>query len=143
MAKAAAKLDFEVRAYVVMPNHVHTLVKPRQEIYTVASMLHALKQPFAKVLIGKWKTSDSRKLMALREVSPQGKLVHRFWQAGGGYDRNLYGTKAMWAAIDYIHVNPVRRGLCEHSTDWPFSSAKAYAEGYDPLGLVTLYSDWS
>lgn len=143
MARAAAKLDFEVRAYVIMPNHVHILVKPRQEIYAVASILHALKQPIAKALIGKWKVNDPRKLMALRDISPQGKLVHRFWQAGWGYDRNLYGTKAMWAAIEYIHANPVRRGLCEQATDWPFSSATAYAEGDDPSGLVTLYSDWS
>jgi putative transposase len=28
------------------------------------------------------------------------------------------------AAIDYIHLNPVRRGLCERCTDWKWSSAR-------------------
>jgi putative transposase len=29
--------------------------------------------------------------------------------------------------IDYIHHNPVRRDLCEHATDWEWSSARWYA----------------
>ena len=29
--------------------------------------------------------------------------------------------------IDYIHNNPVRRGLVRHATDWLWSSARFYA----------------
>jgi len=29
--------------------------------------------------------------------------------------------------IDYIHQNPVRRGLVRQATDWPWSSARFYA----------------
>ena len=29
--------------------------------------------------------------------------------------------------IDYIHNNPFRRGLVDHPTDWPWSSARFYA----------------
>jgi putative transposase len=37
------------------------------------------------------------------------------------------------AAIDYIHRNPVRRGLVERAIDWQWSSARWY-EGlpYEP-----------
>jgi putative transposase len=44
--------------------------------------------------------------------------------AAGGYDRKLIEPKAIWAEIDYIHTNPVRRGLCETSTAWLWSSAQ-------------------
>jgi hypothetical protein len=37
--------------------------------------------------------------------------------------------------IDYIHNNPVRRGLVDQSTDWPWSSAQFYAEAKD-MALV-------
>jgi hypothetical protein len=33
--------------------------------------------------------------------------------------------------IDYIHNNPVRLGLVDHPTDWPWSSARFYAGGKD------------
>jgi hypothetical protein len=31
--------------------------------------------------------------------------------------------------IDYIHPNPVRRGLCERPEDWSWSSARSYSGG--------------
>ena len=34
-----------------------------------------------------------------------------FWQSGGGFDRNVNEPRALMAMIDYIHLNPVRRGL--------------------------------
>ena len=45
------------------------------------------------------------------------------------------------AIVDYIHVNPVRRGLVEQPTDWAWSSARFW-QGWsdvplrmdDPLG---------
>ncbi|GAB4329614.1 MAG: hypothetical protein Kow0074_26180 [Candidatus Zixiibacteriota bacterium] len=37
--------------------------------------------------------------------------MHRLWQAGGGYDRNLYPGDTIWRAIEYIEWNPVTRNL--------------------------------
>ena len=56
----------------------------------------------------------------------------RFWQEGPGFDRNLFGPEAITASMDYIHLNPVKRGLCEKATDWKWSSARFY------LGETTL-----
>jgi len=38
------------------------------------------------------------------------KKVFRFWQAGGGFDRNLWNAKAIYFSINYIEGNPVRAG---------------------------------
>jgi hypothetical protein len=35
-------------------------------------------------------------------------------------------TATLRTMIDYIHNNPVRRALVDHSTDWPWSSAQFY-----------------
>ena len=67
---------------------------------------------------------------------PNGNEHYRFWQRGGGHDRNLNEPKAIWAQIEYIHNNPVRRGLCRRPEAWPWSSAADYAgTGKGPLTL--------
>jgi hypothetical protein len=58
-----------------------------------------------------------------------------FWQRGGGYDRHAFEA-TLFAMIEYIHNNPVRRGLCAEPTDWIWSSANFYAgEQNVPLGM--------
>ena len=54
-------------------------------------------------------------------------MEYRFWQQGGGYDRNFDNVAAAWASVEYIHRNPVRRGLVDCPTDWTWSSARWYA----------------
>jgi hypothetical protein len=39
-------------------------------------------------------------------------------------DRNLDHAETVLAAIDYLHRNPVRRGLVERAVDWQWSSAR-------------------
>ena len=51
----------------------------------------------------------------------------RFWQRGGGYDRNIHTENELEEKIVYIHENPVRRGLVLQATDWRWSSARWYA----------------
>jgi putative transposase len=41
-----------------------------------------------------------------------GKMSFRFWQEGPGYDRNIASPDHLNDCINYIHGNPVRRGLC-------------------------------
>ena len=61
-------------------------------------------------------------------------MRHRFWQPGGGYDRNTIETATVHQMIDYIHANPVRRGLVASVEDWQWSSTRCYA-GIRPVRL--------
>jgi len=62
--------------------------------------------------------------------------AHRFRQAGGGYDRDLWTAKHVHERIRYIHANPVRRGMVDTPEDWPWSSCRAWQEGADePLRI--------
>ena len=63
----------------------------------------------------------------MEDRQPNGKVHHRFWQRGGGYDRNLFEPATVYTEIEYIHNNPVRRGLCAKPEDWYWSSAADYA----------------
>jgi hypothetical protein len=47
--------------------------------------------------------------------------------SGGGFDRNIASARAVHEEIEYMHGNPVRRGLCRRPTDWRYSSARFWA----------------
>jgi len=62
--------------------------------------------------------------------------VHRFWQAGGGYDRNVFSDEAVRKAMEYIHNNPVRAGLTQLPEEYAWSSARFWLQGgAEPIAL--------
>jgi putative transposase len=110
MEAARERLSFDIWAYVIMPEHVHLVICPRQEEYSISRILAAIKRPVAYRL-----GPDAR-----------GGAPH-FWQTGGGYDRNLWSAGVIHKEVDYIHGNPVRRGLVTTPDQWRYSSAGYYA----------------
>jgi putative transposase len=72
------------------------------------------------------------------EDQHSGRTIYRFWQRGGGYDRNLRGTGEVFEKIDYIHKNPLRKNLVESAEEWYWSSCKSRADGVEgPIPLKT------
>jgi putative transposase len=57
--------------------------------------------------------------------------VFRFWLPGGGFDENIWNEQPSPEILDYIHMNPVRRELVEHPTDWVWSSARFWSGDRD------------
>ena len=122
---ARVKHQFSLWAYVFMPEHVHLIVCPQQPEYDIASIRKSIKEPIAR-----------KAIRHMEEESPQGleKITrqrgHRterlFWQSGGGYDRNIEQPATLERMIDYLHANPIRRGLVLMASGWPWSSASWY-----------------
>ena len=66
-----------------------------------------------------------------------------FWQSGGGYDRNITEPKTLMQVIEYIHLNPVRRGLVERADQWKWSSAAWFlGTGTPPLIPDRIPTEW-
>lgn len=130
---ARIKLDFHLWTYVFMPEHVHLIVYPRRPKYEVKTILKAIKEPVGR-----------RAVRYLRAHAPQwipritrrrgARIESHFWQLGGGFDSNIDAPTALAQMIEYIHLNPVRRGLVERASDWKWSSA-AWYEGCGTNGL--------
>ncbi len=123
---ARGRHAFDLWGYVLMPEHVHLLLSPRLAEYSISRILHAVKRPVAYRVVAHLGDQSPGKLRRLAIVR-SGRHTYRFWQAGGGHDRNLTTPKAMQDALDYLHKNPVRRGLVERPTDWQWSSAGFWA----------------
>jgi putative transposase len=109
-----------------MPEHVHLLVFPEQADSRVESLLYAIKRPFSFRVKQQLLSLNDPLLAHLTIRERPGKETFRFWQEGGGYDRNITSVDAIHVAADYIHLNPVRRDLCSSAEQWKWSSLKTH-----------------
>jgi putative transposase len=117
-----------------MPEHVHLLLFPESPEYEIARIRTALKAPVTSKALRFLRRTGPDFLDKLKDAQPNGTVHYRFWQRGGGYDRNVVQPSTLPSMIDYLHHNPVRRGLVERPTDWVWSSARFYA-GMRPVPL--------
>jgi len=116
---------FHVWAWVLMPEHVHLLIWVPNET-PIRAILKSIKFPMARHAILWAKQNAPRRMGALELHGEEGVLGYRFWQRGGGYDRNLRSPHDVHEKIRYIHENPVRRRLVERIEDWSWSSWRAF-----------------
>jgi putative transposase len=134
--RARDKHNFHVWAYVVMPEHVHLLIWPTTPAYDVSVILNCMKQSVAQRALIYVRRFAPAFLDRMQDRQPSGAVHYRFWQRGGGYDRNIVEATTLHQIIEYIHTNPVRRGLCQRPEDWLWSSAADYAsERVGPLRI--------
>ena len=97
------KHGFDVWAYVFMPSHVHLLICPRRERYSISDILLSIKQPVSRRAINYLKNNkrDGLKYLATAHIH----RPYRFWQKGGGYDRNI--TKMKTIIDQAIDIAPI------------------------------------
>ena len=129
--KVRQRQPFKLYGFVLMPNHIHLLIFPHSET-NLSSLLTAIKSPFAKKALIYLQKHQPQLYAKLKLVEKQ-KESWRFWQAGGGYDRNIYSEEAFIKTLKYIHLNPVKKGLVTSPLDWMWSSAQHYHTGTSVL----------
>ncbi len=106
---------YRILAWVIMPNHVHTLIEPLPS-WTIAR------------IVASWKSFTGRRISAWQHsarLEPGGpgpgsdsQVWHReYW------DRFARDEAHLAHFIDYIHKNPVKANLVAAPENWPWSSA--------------------
>ena len=101
-------------------------------------LLAKTKQPTSKAIKQILLDCRSPLVETLTVQERPGKHCFRFWQEGPGFDRNIYSPQALAASMDYIHLNPVKRGLCDNCTNWKWSSAGLHLDGASDSDLPEL-----
>ena len=94
---------YTLRAWVVMPNHVHVVVHPTPP-HTLSAILKS------------WKTFTA--VHANRLLHREGRT---FWQSES-YDHCCRNDDDRARCCLYTTMNPVNAGLCARPEDWPWSS---------------------
>jgi len=91
------RYKLEILGYVVMPDHVHLLLS-EPETKPLSSAIQILKQNFSR-------------------TRPETEV----WETRY-HDFNVYSEGKRQEKLNYIHLNPVRRGLVTDPHQWPWSS---------------------
>jgi putative transposase len=122
LSAARAKHQFDLWAWVIMPEHVHLLIWPRRRDYQTHLILADIKRPVGQPAVT-WLEANCPKFLDRLTVRNRNRVFRRFWQAGPGQDHNVYEPATAHDIAECIHLNPVRRGLVARLEDWPWSSA--------------------
>ncbi len=140
--EARDEWNFDLWAYIFMPEHAHLIVHPRDSEYDIANIRKASKAPVGSKAIKFIKGEAPHWLPRVTRRRGQ-KTERLFWQSGGGHDRNVIEPETLMKMIDYIHMNSVRRGLVEKPEQWKWSSAAWYlGTGEPPIILDAIPYEW-
>lgn len=93
--------QYDLRAFVVMPNHVHALAR-FEEGQSISKTMHSLKSYTAH---------------EIKKLHPE---MDSIWQEES-FDRYMRNDDHYWRTIRYIRENPVKARLCEKAEDFQWS----------------------
>ena len=130
LGRVRDEMGFHLLGYVVIPEHVHLLMsEPKQG--TPSTALQKLKLRVARKLRkrGRPVCAGQMRLPFVETAEP----LRAFWQARF-YDFNVYSKGKQTEKLNYMHANPVIRGLVKHPRDWAGSSWGFYYG--EKLGLA-------
>ena len=122
LGRVRREFCFQLVGYVVMPEHVHLLIGETAHA-TPSIVLHRLKLRVAKRLRRRKRRAPTAQ-MAL-PFEPCEEEPRSFWQTRF-HDFNVYSSGKRKEKLNYIHANPVKRGLVNHPKDWAWSSWSFY-----------------
>jgi len=115
------KYQIFVAGYVVMPEHFHLSIG-ETTIKNPSIVMQVLKQRVAR-------KCRARRREAKRQLTLiSNELPRAFWQARF-YDFNVGIKRKYGEKLDYIHYNPVKRGLVSSLELWQWSSFRSYWYG--------------
>ncbi len=115
-----AKQQGRCAGFVLMPDHVHAVVWFPED-NQLSQFMKQWKQR-SSVQIKRLLRTD---LTQYRQSFDQKDAI---WQPRY-YDFNLFTESKLREKLNYMHLNPVRAGLCEKPADWRWSSARLYEQG--------------
>ncbi len=116
----AEKYQLQICAWCLMDNHLHLLVVPKEEI-SLARGIGLTNMVYTQYLN--------------RQRGQSGRI----WQ-NRFFSCVVEDNEYLWAVARYIERNPLKPGLAEHPTDYPWSSARAHL-GVDADEFLQL-RDW-
>ena len=129
MAAQLRNLDGRCIGFVVMPNHVHTLVWFTQPLQS-SHFIQLWKQNSSRSLSDFLRTSLKSYAKTFTDGDP-------IWQTRY-YDFNVGSEQKCAKKLEYMHQNPVKAGFVTDPCEWQFSSARFYVLGKSVGVLVGM-----
>lgn len=131
----------EVNGYVIMPNHVHLLVRITDRSPSLSVLIMNAKRFLAYQIVKELKKGNfSEELKFFKERARlSDKACHRCFT--NRYDSlMIYSRKIFLQKLNYIHNNPCAEHwkLAEKPENYKYSSASNYILGYGKYNILVL-----
>lgn len=122
-----------LHAYVIMENHLHLVGRSHDfssemknfKSFTARSIVDTLRQSAPSAVL---------RQLAVSKKRHKADQEFQVWQEGF-HPEAILSESMLRDKIEYIHLNPVRRGYVEIPEHWRYSSAGQYV---DRPGLVSI-----
>ena len=123
--------QLQVYAWVILDNHFHAIVAGPDLSRSVAG----IKSYSARLLLAQVEREGREWLLnqwRFYRAKHKPGSTHQIWQEGV-HPQELSGDGAMLQKLDYLHHNPVARGLVVAPEHWRYSSAHEWLPGARPM----------
>ena len=160
------KYAFRLIGYLIMPDHLHSIVWPQPgtaigaimrdfKKFAAVAIIEALNQHLGTSPQAEAATAGPPSVWRQNQAVPAPadmlsafayagrhfrKTRHKIWQ-GDFYSTVLWSPNVMRQKLRYIHNNPMRWGLVDRPEDWLYSSYRALELG--ETGPLTLDASWA
>ncbi len=117
---------FHIDAFVVLPDHLHTVWTLPQDDSDFATRWMLIKAGFSRRIAKTERINASR-----AQKGERGIWQRRYWE------HLIRDERDYERHVDYIHFNPVKHGYARRASDWPHSSIHRY------VAKGTISADWA
>ena len=118
--EARRMMPFDVDAVVLLPDHLHILMRPADGV-DYSALWRLIKTRFTRSVTPTLAASDPA--VEGRRKGERGIWQRRF------YEHTIRNDDDWGRHMDYIHFNPVKHGLVDKPSEWAWSSFRCYVRG--------------
>lgn len=114
--KVKEKFKFEIFGIVILPEHIHTILKP-ENIKEYPTIIKSIKSQFSRGI-------SNEEIECIRQYLTESKLKKKekgVWQRRY-WEHTIRDEKDIYKHLGYIHYNPVKHGYVKKVKDWQYSS---------------------
>jgi hypothetical protein len=122
---------------VILENHLHLIASSPE----LNKEIGDFKSFTARKIIDLLQEKNVRTILEqLRYAKAHHKAdrEYQLWQEGS-HPKIMENEEVMKQKLDYIHLNPGKRGYVDRPEEWRYSSARSYA---GKEGLLSVTMDW-
>ncbi|CAN5664248.1 hypothetical protein BH10BAC5_BH10BAC5_28690 [soil metagenome] len=128
--------DLKIFSYVILDNHFHMVCRHEN----LSRIISDFKKYTAKEIISSLQSENKTwqlNLFKFYKKEHKAESEYQVWQEGF-HPIQISSEVTFNQKCEYIHYNPVRRGLVENAEDWKYSSAGYYLK--DRKGVLEIDS---
>jgi putative transposase len=110
-----------------MPEHFHLICQSE----SIITIIQSIKSYTAKKIIEFYEGSNNQRILNqffMNKKRYKDTSKYQVWQEGFK-PKAILSDNMFWQKINYIHNNPVKRGLANEIDEYEYSSAKDYFSG--------------